>query len=177
MRSDADRRRIDALLMALGRRVRSEHTVYLAGGASAVIEGWRSSTIDVDLLAVPDDDEILSALHSLKDELDINIETASPLDFLPAAPGWEERSPYIRRDGLINVRHMDFALQALSKLERGSERDLADVAAMAERSLITPERMRSALDHMRRRLFRYPAVDERSFVGRAEAFIDQMQVG
>lgn len=173
MRSDADRERIEALLATLGRRVRNEHTVYLAGGASAVLDGWRSSTIDVDLLPVPNDDEILRALSELKEDLNIIVETATPLDFLPAPPGWEERSPYVGRYGAINVRHMEFALQALAKLERGTDQDLADADAMRARGLVTPEQMRSALEHMRTRLFRYPAVDERSFVARVEAFIAQ----
>jgi hypothetical protein len=31
--------------------------VFLAGGARAVLVGWRSSTIDVDLKIIPDRDE------------------------------------------------------------------------------------------------------------------------
>ena len=31
-------------MAALGRVARSEHTVYLVGGATAVLEGWRGSS-------------------------------------------------------------------------------------------------------------------------------------
>ena len=36
-------------MAALGRVARSEHTVYLVGGATAVLEGWRGSTVDIDI--------------------------------------------------------------------------------------------------------------------------------
>jgi hypothetical protein len=61
VRAPADAERIERLLKALGRRIVADHTVYLAGGASAVIEGWRNSTLDVDLRPEPDSDELLHA--------------------------------------------------------------------------------------------------------------------
>ena len=44
------------------------------GGATAVLHGWRASTIDVDLKLVPDDDALLRALPRLKEELHVNLE-------------------------------------------------------------------------------------------------------
>jgi hypothetical protein len=52
--------------------------VYLTGGATAVLHGWRSSTIDVDLELVPDRDELLRELPGLKEELRVNLELADP---------------------------------------------------------------------------------------------------
>jgi hypothetical protein len=46
-------------MKALGASVKAPGRVFLAGGASAVLLGWRSSTIDVDLKIIPDSDEIL----------------------------------------------------------------------------------------------------------------------
>lgn len=37
-----------------------------------MLEGWRKSTIDVDLYLEPETDELLRALPALKDRLDIN---------------------------------------------------------------------------------------------------------
>lgn len=170
VRADADLGRIERLLAQLGRRVTAPHTLYLAGGASAVIEGFRASTLDVDLRPEPDSDELLRALSELKQILDINVETASPLDFLPELDGWRERSPYIARHGSVDVRHMDFRLQALAKLERASAHDLDDVRAMLARGLVSRAELSAGLDEMLPRLFRYVAVDEESFAQRVARF-------
>ncbi len=66
-----------------GERARVDGHVHLTGGASAVLIGWRKSTIDVDRLIQPDDDRLLRLLPALKEELQINVELASPPDFIP----------------------------------------------------------------------------------------------
>jgi hypothetical protein len=60
----------------LGRVARRPARVYLTGGATAVLEGWRASTIDVDLKLVPDDDELLRAIVDLKERLSTLTPTA-----------------------------------------------------------------------------------------------------
>ena len=70
---------------------------------SAVLMGWREMTLDVDLKADPEPAGFFEALPRLKDELDINIELASPDQFVPALPGWVERSPFIADHGLLVV--------------------------------------------------------------------------
>jgi hypothetical protein len=75
-------------LGGLAKRLR----IYLVGGATAVLLGWRETTIDIDLKLVPEVNEILKALPEIKEALEINVELASPDDFIPAVPGWEERS-------------------------------------------------------------------------------------
>lgn len=84
-----------------GARVR----LYLTGGATAVLEGWRDSTVDIDLRLEPETDELLRELPRLKETLGINIELASPLDFIPELPGWRERSPLVFREGNVDVHH------------------------------------------------------------------------
>ena len=161
MRGDADRERIERLLRALGRHGRSGDRVYLSGGTSAVALGWRRFTQDVDLRIESDDDtELLRAVAELKERLDVNVELAGPLDFLPEPPGWRERSPYVGRYGAIDVHHTDFTLQALAKLERGLERDLLDVRAMLERGLTSVEAITETFEAIAPQLFRFPAVDE-----------------
>lgn len=49
MRPLADRPRVERFMEALGKAARSPARVYLTGGATAVLEGWRGSTVDVDL--------------------------------------------------------------------------------------------------------------------------------
>ena len=154
---------------ALGRAARDEGDAYFTGGATAVLLGWRQSTIDVDVLFVPEQDALLRALASLKDELSINVELASPLDFVPVPAGWEERSVFAARDGRLTFRHFDPYGQVLAKLERAHARDLEDVQAMLERGLVDPERALAYLDEIQPQLYRFPAIDAASFRRRAEA--------
>ena len=90
---------------------------------------------------------------------DINVELAGPLDFLPEPDGWRERSPSVGRFGGLEVFHTDFALQALSKIERGSPQDLDDVRAMLDRGLTDAHAIRRTFETIRPELYRFPAVD------------------
>ncbi len=74
------------MVRELGRVSGDPATVYLVGGATAVLQGWRSTTLDIDLLIEPEAEEILRAIPALKERLNLNIELASPLDFLPELP-------------------------------------------------------------------------------------------
>jgi hypothetical protein len=136
--------------------------MYLTGGATAVLEGWRESTIDVDVLFEPEDDALLRRIAELKQTLDINVELASPLDFVPELPEWRERSPSVFTEGNVAVHHFDPYSQALSKIERGFELDLEDVGAMLERGLVDRDRARELFSSVDSELFRYPAIDAAS---------------
>ena len=162
MRRTADAARVRALLAELGRLTRQPTTAYLVGGATAVIEGWRSTTIDVDLRVEPERDELLRALPELKERLSVNIELASPLDFLPELPGWRERSPFVAQLGELTVRHFDFYAQALAKLERSLGPDTADVAAMVDAGLVDPARLAELLGEIEPQLYLFPAVEPRA---------------
>jgi hypothetical protein len=74
-------------MQAVGQAAHDEIGVYFTGGATAVLVGWRAATIAVDILVVPESDTLLRALPRIKDELSINVELASPLDFIPCRPG------------------------------------------------------------------------------------------
>lgn len=128
-----------------------------------MLEGWRVSTIDVDLRFEPESDELFRAIPAIKERLGVNIELVSPPDFIPELPGWQERSPCVLREGNVAVHHFDFYSQALSKIERGFDSDLADVAAMIERDLVDRARLRALYDAIEPELYRYPAIDPQTF--------------
>jgi hypothetical protein len=90
--------------------------------------------------------------------LDINIELASPQDFLPQLPGWRDRSVFIGRQGEISFYHYDFTAQALAKLSRGYNRDIDDVLAMYEQKLFTLEKLRDCFNAIEAELIRFPAL-------------------
>jgi hypothetical protein len=169
MRKVAEADRIRRFMRALGDSSRRETRVYLTGGASAVLLGWRETTVDVDIAIVPDRDELFRVLPRLKDELALNIELASPSDFIPELPGWEDRSVFIAREGKVDFYHYDFHAQALAKIERGHVQDRADVAEMLGRELVRPETLRAHFEELVQRLHRYPALDERAFRRALEA--------
>lgn len=172
MRAAVDAERVRALARELGRVARHETTLYLTGGATAVVEGWRGSTVDIDLRLEPDSDELLLRIASVKNELDVSVELASPPDFIPELPGWRDRSPFLYREGKLTIRHFDPYSQALSKIERGFEQDLQDVASMRERGLVEPDRLRSLFDEIEPALFRYPAIDPADFRAKVERCLE-----
>lgn len=159
MRDLATAPRVRSLLRALGRAVRQPTTVYLTGGATAVLLGWRESTIDVDVKFVPDRDELFRAIRVLKDELSINVELASPDLFVPVTDDWAEASRWEATEGPLTVRHFDLRAQALAKVERGHERDLGDVAAMIERGLVRSDELWRYFEAVEPKLHRFPAID------------------
>ena len=138
MREKVSAEAIEQFMKALGRAGRTSARIYFVGGVSAVLLGWRETTIDIDLKLIPEANEILKALPDLKERLHINVELASPDDFIPPLPGWEERSGFIAREGEIDFFHYDFYAQALAKIERGHSTDLLDVRRMIERGLVEP---------------------------------------
>jgi hypothetical protein len=87
MRELADATRIEQFMHELGRAVRVEGRVYFTGGATAVLHGWRATTIDVDIKLIPDRDEILREIPRLKEALNLNVELAAPSDFIPCLEG------------------------------------------------------------------------------------------
>ncbi|MGH6692886.1 MAG: DUF6036 family nucleotidyltransferase [Gammaproteobacteria bacterium] len=163
MRTPVDAGHLVLLMRHLGAAARRSGHVYLTGGATAVLEGWRASTIDVDLKMVPEQDELFRASPRLKDDLSLNVELQSPADFIPEVPGWDERSPLIRTEGLLTFYHYDFYAQALAKIERGHATDEQDVEQMIARGLVDPRRLLRFFMAIEPDLVRYPAVDPPPF--------------
>lgn len=163
MREPVTRDRVLAFLTALAKEAAAETELFVVGGTSAVLVGWREATMDIDFVMRPESDEMLRAIPALKERLHINVELAAPDHFIPVPAGWERRSPEIARIGRVTVRHYDFVAQALAKIERGHTRDLADVAAMLDAGLVTRTGLRRGWTEIEPLLYRYPAVDPESF--------------
>jgi hypothetical protein len=169
VRDAADAERIKRLAQELGRVVAPGTRMLLTGGATAVLEGWRDSTVDVDVRFEPDSDAALTRIRDLKEEIDLNVELASPLDFLPPLPGWQDRSRFRFREGNLEVFDFDPYSQALSKLERGFDIDLDDVRSMVASGLVTPIKLLELFDAIEGELFRFPTVDPASLRTAVEA--------
>jgi hypothetical protein len=158
VRAPVDEERIQQFMEAFGRAAKRKVHVYLVGGTTAVLLGWRTSTIDVDLVMRPADESLLRAIPALKERLQVNIELASPADFIPVPKGWEARSPFIVQVGRVHFHHFDLYAQALAKVERGHRKDVADVAEMRARGLIDPDRALAYFARLEPALYRFPAI-------------------
>lgn len=163
MREPLTAERLHLFMKALAAEARSASSVYFVGGASSVLLGWRTSTIDVDLKIIPESDEILRSLPQIKERLHVNIELASPADFIPELPGWQERSPSIHKQGKLAFFHYDFYAQALAKIERGFSTDLEDVAHMIGSGLVKPERLQELFSAIEDQIYLYPELDREKF--------------
>ena len=150
-------------MRAFGALAKRDAHVYFTGGATAVLMGWRDSTIDIDLRFAPELDELFRGLPELKEKLQINIELASPSDFIPPLPGWEDRCRQIGREGKVTFYHYDPYSQALSKIERGHTQDLKDVESMLQNGVLEREKLLSLYQSIEPQLYRYPAIDPKSF--------------
>ena len=168
-RGSSDAAKVRELMRRLGEEARGPGRVYLVGGASAVIKGWRESTVDVDLKLDPEPPGVFEAIARAKDAMDINVELAAPDEFIPALPDWQARSHFITRHGAVGFFHYDFYAQALAKIERGHELDRRDVFAMYDLRLIDPDRLAAFLESIEPGLLRYPAIDPQVFRAKVDA--------
>ncbi len=173
MRQPVDATRLRAFMKALAREARGPLQVYLVGGSTAVLEGWREATIDIDLAFGESDDAVLRALPGLKERFDVNVELASPADFIPMKPGWQDRSPFVAQEGVVTFRHFDFYAQALAKIERGHETDRNDVKAMLARGLVTGPGLLEYFEAIEPALYQFPAIDPATFRSAVTAVVSE----
>lgn len=139
MRPNVDKSQTENFLKNLGRAFRKPGRLYLVGGAALVHAGLRpGATQDIDVtVSSANEDEMLDAIRQLKDTMKINVKFASPADFMPVPSQWEASARYIGRYGAIDVFYFDFYSIALSKIQRGSTRDINDVKLLLQQKVIT----------------------------------------
>jgi len=163
MRQAVDAPSLRAFMRELAIQSRAEGRVYITGGASSVLLEWRAKTVDVDVTIIPESNGVFTAVRDLKDQLNINVEFASPSDFIPELPGWQDRSKFIVREGKLDFYHYDFYAQCLAKIERGHRKDLADIASMMSSGLVEKTRLLQLFEQIEPELIRYAAIDARDF--------------
>ena len=163
MRELANAERIRRFMRALGAEADSDGAAFLTGGATAVLLGWRPTTIDIDISFLPEADRVLTAIPRLKEELRVNVELVGPGDFIPLPRGWQGRSVFAAREGRLTFYHFDPYSQVLAKLERGHAQDLEDVRAFVASGLVNPLQALAYFRELEPELYRFPAVDPPSF--------------
>ena len=173
MRNITNSDKLADFMRLFGRAARSECRVYFTGGVTAVLMAWRDSTVDIDLRFEPESDELYRALPELKERLAINIELASPPDFIPEVPGWQERSLFIKREGKADFFHFDPYSQALVKIERGHDQDFPDVRSMLDSGLIERTKLSKLFLAIEPNLYRYPAIKPSAFRKAVELIVSE----
>jgi hypothetical protein len=163
MRSLASKDNIAQFMRFLGRVARSECRVYFAGGTTAVLSGWRDTTVDIDFRFEPELDEVFRAIPEIKERLQINLELAAPSDFIPEVPGWRDRCRFVGREGKVSFYNYDPYSQALAKIERGHTQDTSDVESMLRNGLIDRTKLLALFQAIKPFLYKYPAIDVEDF--------------
>lgn len=98
-----------------------------------VHRGIRSGqTLDIDIQITVDPANLTAKIVQLKQQLNMNIEFASPGDFMPLPAQWEARSEFIRRYGQV----FDWYSIALSKTQRANPQDVADIQLLILKGFI-----------------------------------------
>ena len=149
--------------------------VYLTGGATALLLGFRQQTLDIDLKLDPEPAGVFEAIAKLKNELNLNIELAAPDDFIPARPDWKQQSQHIASIGQVSFFHYDFALQALAKIERGHAHDLEDVKSFVRGKHVSVAELRRTFQQIEPNLLRFPAIDAGEFRRKMENFLETVE--
>jgi hypothetical protein len=180
MRPNVDRPRIEQFLTELGRRFRQSGRLYLVGGAALVHAGIRpgssATTQDIDVEIASGD--MYQTIGQLKQQLNINIEFASPGDFIPLPRQWQQLSRYVGRYGQIDVFYFDFYSIALSKIERGNARDLQDVALLLQQGVITLSELDRSAQEVADQMGKgsYKRLDAEAFLTRYQALRPHLQL-
>lgn len=163
MREKTNITKIKEFMKLLGQSINVPVKVYFTGGATAVMLGFRETTIDLDVKFVPDHDEVLKLIPRIKEKLKMNIELASPADFIPELPEWEQRSKFIAQYGKVQFFHYDFYSQVLAKIERGHTQDMEDIKNFITKKHVEPNKLLTLFYKIKDRLYRYPAIDPQTF--------------
>ncbi|MBV9020944.1 MAG: hypothetical protein JOZ71_09555 [Ktedonobacteraceae bacterium] len=162
MRPSADKASIESFLTRLGQTFHKPGRLYMVGGAALVHLGIRPGfTQDIDIqVGGPNEGDLIVAIQRLILQLQINIKFASPGDFIPLPTQWETNAHYVGRYGTIDVFYFDFYSIALSKIERGSNRDIADVKLLIQKEIITLNELDAAYQEVYAQLGqgRYPQI-------------------
>ncbi len=161
MRHNVTKADIEKFLDALGKSFRKPGRLYLAGGAALVHIGLRpGSTMEIDVaIEASDEDEMVMAIRKLVEKMQINVEFASPGDFIPLPAQWIAQARYVGRYGSIDVFYFDFYSLALSKISRGNDRDLIDVKLLLQQKLITLEELDAAYNEVLPRMGKRPYIN------------------
>lgn len=138
----------------LGERIEGPVTFYLLGGSALCLLDSPRETLDVDYTIENPSPETQKILEQIASELQLDLESVPLAEFIPLPPDAQKRRRFVGRYGQVDVYIFDLYSIALSKIARGFESDLEDVAFLLNQNLIDWETLemhfRSVLPHAKR---------------------------
>ncbi len=149
------------------------YRVYIVGGGTAVLSGWRSATIDVDLHA--DRDEVFREIQAIKERLELNIEFARPEHFVPPLAGSDRRHVFIDRVGSVEFFHYDPYAQLLSKIVRGFRKDVMDARSFLRSGMVEPGTFRNLVQAIPESAYaKYPSLSRAAVLSAVDEFLSEV---
>jgi hypothetical protein len=140
------RQNVQEFLEQLGSRYPKNAMLSLLGGSAMLMLGSLRETMDIDY--VGDDihkNDFQIVMEEIAHELGLETE-AVPIDrFIPLPEGNEQRKIYIGQFGKVTAYVLDPYSIALSKLDRGSDRDLDDLVFLIRNNHIHAEELERIL--------------------------------
>ncbi len=153
---------------------RGSYRVFFVGGGTAVLEGWRESTIDADLCS--DGEEIFRDIQGIQERLELHIEFARPEDFVPALAGSAERHVLLEKIGKVSFYHYDPYAQLLSKVVRGFDRDMQDARKFLASGMVDGKRFRSLVKAIPKAAYsKYPALSPNAVLEAVDDFLSRIE--
>lgn len=160
---------IQSFMKSVGRVLKKRATFYLTGGSTAILYGFRESTIDIDIAG--DMDELFAHIPKIKDRLQINVELAKPTDFVPNLPNEENRHLSIGTFGKATFMHFDPYSQVFSKIVRGHMTDVADAKALVAAKLVDTKELCAMIKKLPDYSFaKYPRLNRAAVEAAVESF-------
>jgi hypothetical protein len=176
VRDELTRDRLQALLREIARTAPRNRSfrVYLVGGGTAVLMGWRASSVDADLFS--EQDAVFRDIQAIKERLNVNVELARPEHFVPPLPGTEDRHVFVEKIGRVSFLHYDPYAQILAKIVRGFARDLDDARHFLESGLVESRRLKALVGRIPAAAYsRYPQLTAKGVREAVEDFLADME--
>ena len=174
MRRDLTEKRMRDLMQELADSCppRNRYRVYIVGGGTAVLFGWRSSTLDADLYS--DQQEVFRNIQQIKKRLNLNIKFVRPEDFVPPLEGSDRRHLFVEIVRNVSFFHYDPCAQLFSKIVRGFRQDLEDARKFLSSGLVDPVRFRSLVEGIPETAYaRYPALSRPAVMKAVDDFLSK----
>ena len=168
------------LVSAVRRRVATPTRLYLVSRTSHLAEGWCDRVPELELAGDSSSTELGEAVHEAARSLGVGVVWESPVDVIPLAAGWEERSRPATLEGgtgdTLEVRHFDPYSVVLRLIARGDEPDYVAALEYVLHQWVEPTRLESLLGEVVPRmtnqtLAQDPAEFRRKFKGLRQLYL------
>lgn len=128
---------LEEFFNAVGERCEPSSTLYLLGGGALVLLNGSRPTMDLDYVGHDLNVNSLQVLMAqIATEMQIELEAVPIDEFVPLPKNAHQRAIFVGHFGELSVYIFDPYTIALSKLDRGFEADLDDIAFLIQEGIV-----------------------------------------